>query len=87
MATGFYALSVERWGRTEECATLAEDGLPDLNQRYWAWEVTYPKPGTEMPHLDFTDTADQFLRAIELLQRAGVDVGKTIPSGHERLGP
>ena len=36
-----------------------------------------------MPHLDFTDTADQLLRAIELLKEAGVDVGKTIPAGYE----
>jgi hypothetical protein len=62
LAAGFYALSVERWGRRVECAALAADGLP----------------GMEMPHLDFTDTADQFLRAIKLLQGAGADAGKTI---------
>jgi hypothetical protein len=83
LAAGFYALSVERWGRRAECASLAEDGLPDLGERYWAWQVTHPKPGMEMPHLDFSDTADQFLRAIELLKGAGIDVGKTIPAGYE----
>jgi hypothetical protein len=83
LAAGFYALSVERWGKTAECASLAEDGLPDLGERYWAWQVTHPKPGMEMPQLDFSDTADQFLRAIELLKGAGIDVGKTIPAGYE----
>ena len=76
-------MSVERWGRTAECARLAEDGLPDLSERYWAWQRTHPKPGMELPQLDFTDTADQFLSAIELLRGAGVDVGKTIPAGYE----
>ena len=83
IAAAFYALSVGRWGQRAECASLAEDGLPPLGERYWAWERTHPKPGMEMPHLDFTDTADQLLRAIELLKGAGVDVGKTIPAGYE----
>jgi len=83
LAAGLYALSVGRWGQRAECASLAEDGLPPLGERYWAWERTHPKPGMELPHLDFTDTADQLLRAIELLREAGVDVGKTIPAGYE----
>ena len=83
LAAGFYALSVERWGLTAECRQLAEEGLPTRNERSWAWDVTHPRPGREMPHLDFTDTADQFLRAVELLRAAGVDVGQTIPEGHE----
>ena len=83
LAAAFYALSVGRWGRTGECAPLAEDGLPDLGERLWAWQRTHPKPGQEYPHLDFSDTADQFLRAIDLLRDAGVEVGQTIPTGYE----
>jgi hypothetical protein len=80
---GCYALSVERWGKTAECESLAESALPDLNERYWAWQVTHPKPGMEFPNLDFTDSADPLLRAVELLRGAGVEVGKTIPPGYE----
>ena len=72
-----------RWGPTAECARLAQDGLPDLGDRLWAWQRTHPKPGQEYSHLDFSDTAEQFMRAIELLREAGVDVGKTIPTGYE----
>ena len=62
---------------------MAERGRPTLNQRWWAWDVTQPTPALKFRPLDLTDTAEQFLRAVELLQGAGVDVGKTIPPSYK----
>ena len=36
-----------------------------------------------MPHLDYSGTADPFLRAAKLFKGAGLDLGKTIPEGCE----